>query len=170
MADEGALLGPKALAQIREMWQTWSREIKNPGGTPRGKNVSIGLSSYVVKIKSTISARSGTTLGQGEVYLCETDSDGAITATTIVKTAWNEGPNAITLSTSQDTYLQVKQTNWGNFMVQPPATTANKCRSFDGVLFSDISGFSSGSVQYLSHSTGTTNGVCLAWVSGSTCT
>lgn len=169
MAD-GALFGPEAVKQLKKLFHDFYGEIKNPGGQPKRGNVSIGLSAHVVKLKSTISARSGTAMGEGEVYLCETNSDGTITATTIVKTAWNEGPNTITLSTSQDTYLQVKQTNYGNFMVQPPATTANKCRSFDGVLFSDISGFSSGSVQYLSHSTGTTNGVCLAWVSGSTCT
>lgn len=169
MADEGVLLGPKALRQIRDMFQTWSREIKNPGGTGKRGNISIGLSSHVAKIKTTVTARSGTTLGEGEVYLCETDSDGVITVTTIVKTAWNEGLRTIPLSTSADTYIRMDQTNYGNFMVCQP-TKVDSCNYFDGVKFSDISGFTSGSVQFLTHSTGSTSGACLAWVTGSTCT
>lgn len=167
---KGYLIDAELLKAIRAVVHEVNGQLKNPGGVTKRGNVSIGLSSYVAKIKTTVTARSGTTLGEGEVYLCETDSDGILTATTITKTAYNEGGREIALSTEQDTYVRIQQTNWGQYVVSPPNSSVNKCLAFDGVQFSDISGFVSTDTQFLTHIAGTSTGTCLAWVTGSTCT
>lgn len=166
MADEGLALGPKAVAQLKKLFHDFYGEVKNPGGQPKRGNISIGLSSYVVKIKTTIQARSGGNLGEGEVYLCETDNEGTATATTIVKTAYNVEATAIPLSTDPDkNYTRMHQTNWGVFVVQAPGTTRNVCSNFDGLSSSDISGWSSDQAQFLRH----TSDGCLHWITPTTC-
>ena len=165
MAEEGFLLGKKAIEQVRELIREMHGQLKNPGGAGKRGSISIGLSSYVVKLKSSISARSVATLGSGTVYLQEADGGGAITDTTLTKTIYNVGGRNITLSTSTDTYVLVEQTNWGAYVViDPPKATA--CNFMDGLSSTEISGFSASGTQFLSHgSTG-----CFSWVTGSTCT
>jgi len=161
---KGYLIDAELLAAIREVVHEMRGQLKNPGGTIKRGNVSIGLSSYVAKIKTTVTARSGETLGTGEVYLCEADSEGMANPTTKTKTVYNTQAKEITLTTESDTFIDIQQTNWGIYTVRHPSNGG--CNYLDGQASSDISGYSTAGTQFLTH--GTTG--CFSWVTGSTCT